>query len=72
MTKHRTITGFVTVALLAAAAIAANMRAYSPSTDRPIAPAGMMSFRGLAADANKLPIEDFEDQSLVYSTATKR
>ena len=34
--------------------------------------AGMMSFEGLTADVNKLPIEDFEDQSLVYSTATKR
>ena len=72
MTKHRTITGFVAVALLAAAATAANLRAYSPSIDRPIAPAGMMSFKGPTADVNKLPIEDFEDQSLVYSTATKR
>jgi len=69
MTKHRTITGFVAVALLAAAA---NLRAHSASADRPIAPAGMMSFEGLTADVNKLPIEDFEDQSLVYSTATKR
>ncbi len=25
-----------------------------------------------AAGVNKLPIEDFEDQSLVFSTATKR
>jgi hypothetical protein len=25
-----------------------------------------------AAAANKLPVEEFEDMSLVYSTATKR
>jgi hypothetical protein len=25
-----------------------------------------------AAGANMLPVEDFEDQSLVYSTVTKR
>ena len=68
MTKHRTITGFVAVALLAAATTAATMRSRSPSTDRPIESAGMMLFKELTADVNKLPIEDFEDQSLVYST----
>ena len=64
MTKHRMITGFVTVALLAAAA---TMRSHSPATTRPIASAGIMSFKELTADANKLRTEDF-DQSLVYST----
>jgi len=36
--------------------------------------AGMMSLQELhaAAGVSKLPIEDFEDQSLVYSTVTKR
>ncbi len=64
MTKHRTITGFVTVALLAAAATAATMR--SPSTDRAFA--GAASLKDATADVNKLPIEDFDDQSFVFST----
>jgi hypothetical protein len=69
--KHRTITGFVAVALLAAATTAATMRSHSPLTVRT---AGMMSLQEpqTAAGVNKLPIEDFEDMSLVYSTATKR
>jgi len=35
---------------------------------------GMMSLQELhaAAGVSKRPIEDFEDQSLVYSTVTKR
>ena len=33
MTRHRTITGFVAVALLAVAATAATMRSHSPGTD---------------------------------------
>jgi predicted transglutaminase-like cysteine proteinase len=69
MTKHRRITGLVIIALLTAAATtAAAMRPHSPSTNRPIAPAGMMSFKELAADVNRLPTDDFDDQSLVYST----
>jgi hypothetical protein len=70
MTKHRTITGFVAVALLAVAAT--TMRSHSPSTGSPIASAGMMPFKELVADVNKLPTEDFDNQSLVYSTGTKR
>lgn len=71
MMKHRTIAGFVAVALLAAATTAATMRSHSPLVVRA---AGMMSLQELhaAAGVNKLPIEDFEDMSLVYSTATKR
>ena len=67
MTKYRTITGFVAVALLAAATTAATMRSHSPLSVRA---AGMMSLREpqAAAGVNKLPIEDFEDMSLVYST----
>jgi hypothetical protein len=68
MTKYRTITGFVAIALLAAATTAATMRSPSPSTDRLIAPASMMSFKELRVDMNKLPTADFDDQSLVYST----
>jgi len=47
----------------------------SPAIHRaPVGPAGMMSLQELhaAAGVSKLPIEDFEDQSLVYSTMTKR
>jgi hypothetical protein len=67
MTKHRTITGFAAVALLAAVATAATMRAYSQSTDRSIGPAGLTSFKDFSADVNKLPNDDYDDQSLVFS-----
>lgn len=56
MTKHRTITGFVAVALLAAAATAATMR--SPSTDRAIP--GAAPLKVLAADQNKRGTQEFE------------
>jgi hypothetical protein len=71
MKKHQTIIGFVAVVLLAAAATAtaATMRSPAPSTQ--IAPAGIMSLTELGGDVNKLPIEEFEDMSLVYSTGTK-
>jgi hypothetical protein len=71
MKKHQTITGFVAVVLLAAAAsaTAATMRSPAPSTQ--IAPAGSMLLNELAVDVNKLPIEDFDDQSLVFSTGSK-
>ena len=61
------ISALAAVTLLA---VATNMRPHPPSIDRPVGPAGMMSLQELhaAAGVNKLPIEDFEDQSLVYST----
>jgi hypothetical protein len=73
MKKHQTITGVAALILLAAAATAAatTLRSPSPSAHLPIAPAGIMSFKELAVDVNMLPIEDFDDQSLVYSTRTK-
>ena len=40
MTKHRTITGFVAVALLAVAATVATMRSHSPWTDGIVVSAG--------------------------------
>lgn len=49
MTKHRRITGFVAVALLAVAATTANMRSHSPWTHA-----------GLSVEANKPA--DFEDR----------
>lgn len=54
MTKHRTITGFVAVALLAVATTAA-MRSHSPWTGGP-------SLKDLTVDANKLPAASFEDR----------
>jgi len=57
------------VALLAAATTM--LRSHSASTDHPVAAANMMSPQ-TAAGANKLPIEEFEDMSLVYSTVPKR
>ena len=66
MTKDRTITGFVAVALLAVAATAATVRPL-PSKTHPSASAGIMSFRELSADVNKLATDDYDDQSFVYS-----
>ena len=65
MTKHRTITGFVAVALLAVAATAAALRPL-PSKNHP-ASAGLMSFSELTIDVNKLATDNYDDQSFVYS-----
>jgi hypothetical protein len=65
MTKHRTITGFAAVVLLAAGVTAATMR--SSSHPNSIVPAGLTSFKDLTADVNKLPHDDYDDQSLVFS-----
>jgi len=71
--KHQTITGFVAVVLLVAAATAtaATMRSPAPSTRLPIAPAGGLLLNELVVDTNKLAIEEFDDQSLVFSTGSK-
>jgi hypothetical protein len=66
MTKHRTITGFVAVALLAVAATAATLRPL-PSKNHPSVSAGIMSFSELKADVNRLATDDYDDQSFVYS-----
>jgi hypothetical protein len=57
MTRHRTITGFVAVALLAVAATAANMRSHSTSTDGIVVSAGTTT-----VDANQLPTASFDDR----------
>ena len=62
MTKHRTITGFVAVALLAVAATAATMRSYSPWTDGLVVSAGTTMLKGLTVDANKFPTASFNDR----------
>ena len=56
--KRLMISGLAAVALLAAATTM--LRSHSPSSDRPV------------GAADKLPTENFEDMSLVFSTATKR
>ena len=70
MTKHRTITGFVAVALLAVAATTTNVWSHSHSTGPAITPA--MSVNELTVDINKLPTEDFDDMSLVFPRGTDR
>jgi hypothetical protein len=64
--------GFVVVALLIVAA--AMLRSHSSATNFSVGPAGMMSVQEIVAAAglNKLPVEEFEDQSLVYSAAPKQ
>ncbi|MGY3445880.1 hypothetical protein ACVW17_005881 [Bradyrhizobium sp. USDA 4473] len=51
MTKHRTITGFVAVAVLAVTATAATVRSHLPRT------AGVV-----VADTDALPARDFSDR----------
>jgi hypothetical protein len=58
MTRHRTITGFVAVALLAVAATVANIRAHAPSTDGIVVSAGT---KGLTVDTNT-PTASFDER----------
>ena len=60
MTKHRTITGFVAVALLAVAA-AATMKSHTPWT-RGIVVASDTTSQDVAADASASPAADFNDR----------
>jgi hypothetical protein len=62
---------FAFVALLAVATTV--WRSHSSATNFSVGTAGMMSVQelGAAVGLNKLPIEEFEDQSLVFSTAPK-
>jgi hypothetical protein len=70
--KRLMISAFAAVALLTAATTMLWSR--SPSIPHPVGPVGMTSLQELhsAAGVSKLPIEEFEDLSLVYSTATRR
>ena len=65
--KRQLISAFVTIAVIAGAATMLR----SQASDRPAQPAGLMTLQELHSGArvNKLPIEQFEDLSLVYSTA---
>jgi len=69
--KRIMISGFAAVALLAAAT---TMLWSHTSSDRTVGSAGTASLQGLhtPAGVNRLPIEDFEDMSLVYPTVPKR
>jgi hypothetical protein len=66
--KRLMISAVAAIALLAAAT--SMLRSHSPSVGRP---AGMMSLQELhtTTDVNKLPIEDVDDQSLVFSKTRK-
>ena len=68
--KRLLISGFVAVALLA---VVTTMRSYSISSDRSFVTTGVALSKKspAAAGVTKLPIEEFEDMSLVYSTPAK-
>jgi hypothetical protein len=70
MTKHRTITGFVAVALLAVAATAVTMRSHSPWTEGIVVSAGTTILRGLTVDAKKLQTASFDDRWSAISAST--
>jgi len=63
------ISTFAAVALIAAATTV--LRSHSPLAVRAAGMPSLQEFHS-AAGVNKLPIEEFEDMSLVYSTAAKR
>jgi hypothetical protein len=69
--KRLMISAFAAVALLAVATTM--LWSHSPSNGRPVKSADAMSLQELhnAANVNKLPIEDFEDQSLVFSKTSR-
>jgi hypothetical protein len=69
--KRLLISGFVAVALLA---VATTLRSHSIiSTDRSTVTTGVALSKKspAAAGVTRLPIEEFEDMSLVFSTRTK-
>jgi hypothetical protein len=69
--KRLMISAFAVVAFFAAATTV--LRSHSSATNLAVGTASTMSVQERhGVDVNKLPIEDFEDQSLVYSTAPKR
>ena len=64
--------GFVVVAL-ALLAFATTLRSHSPSDDRSALTTGSASAKKSMAVAgvSKLPVDEYEDMSLVFSTPTK-
>jgi hypothetical protein len=69
--KRLLISASLVIALLAAANTM--LRSHSPATDRSFSASDMTSLQSrTVASANKLPVEEFEDMSLIFSTAPKR
>jgi hypothetical protein len=66
------IYAFVIVALVASTA--SLLRSHSPSTEQSVGSVGTASLNEIqtAAYVKKVPVEDFEDMSLVYSSVPKR
>ena len=71
--KRLMISTFATIALLAAATTMLLSHSAATATSRPLVTGDSMSLQDLqkAVDVNKLPIQEFEDMSLVYSTTTR-
>jgi len=70
MTRHRTITGFVAVALLAVAATAATMRSHLPWTDGIGVSARTTMSKGPTVDADNIPTASFDDRWSAMSAST--
>jgi hypothetical protein len=70
--KRLLISGSLVIALLAVANTM--LRSHSPATDRPFSASDTTSLQKsrTATSANKLPVEEFEDMSLIFSTLPKR
>jgi hypothetical protein len=67
--KRLLISGFVAVALIAAGT---TLRSHSiNSSERSAVTTGMVKKSSAPASVNKLPIEEFEDMSFVFSTPPK-
>jgi hypothetical protein len=64
------ISSVAVVALIAVAAVM--LRSPSPSIELSTAAMPSLQELHLMAGVHKLPVQDFEDQSLVYPTATKK
>ena len=70
MTKHRTITGFVAVALLAVAATAATLRSHAPWSDGNAVSTGTTISKNPTVGANELPAASFDERWSAMSAAT--
>jgi len=68
--KRLMIAGFVAVGLLATATTM--LRSHSSNYSAVAAYIMSAQTQRTAAGANKLPVEEFDDMSLVYSNGTKR
>lgn len=67
--KRLLISGFAAIAMFAAAT--SMLRSHSASADHPVVAADLTS-RQTSSGVSKLPIDEYEDLSLVYTTAPKQ